>query len=461
LLGRDRTRVYALVRSGDLVAVPGTEADDQDLLRIDRSSVERWAVAGGQHGSPLTPRNAWAIIGLASGDASLADRCVGLLERREELSRIRGRLARDGLLGLAPRLRRRAALNVVHVPPAFFVELERDASLVRTGASAALPYGWTEFSHTHTQTQADPESQTQAATAWALDAYVPQAALDVLLEQVPAAGGHDTQAVLLRSIDGLWPFPAHCQLTPQPLAALDLLDYPDGFSQRRGRELLRALAEVQPTTVARRTARARTLHGPLVGKTLGSAARRVPRPVVEGDPRTETRAAAANIIGVLWATARQGATVKELRGATGMTRERLETAYEYLLENPPLGLAVQRQGDELFLVTAPEVGAAVERHLDHPRPVALSRPALEVLAIVAYKQPIARAGIEFIRGSNSDSALETLVMRGLVAVDEARLFSTTRAFLDFAGLRDLADLPPLEDSDSEDGGPAWATTALP
>jgi segregation and condensation protein B len=211
---------------------------------------------------------------------------------------------------------------------------------------------------------------------------------------------------------------------------------------------------VQPTTVARRTARARTLHGPLVGKTLGSAARRVPRPVVEGDPRTETRAAAANIVGVLWATALQGATVKELSGATGMTRERLETAYEYLLENPPLGLAVQRQGDELFLVTAPEVGAAVERHLDHPRPVALSRPALEVLAIVAYKQPIARSGIERIRGANSDSALETLVMRGLVAVDEARLFSTTRAFLDLASLRDLADLPPLEDSDSEGWWPS-------
>jgi hypothetical protein len=229
LLGRDRTRVYALVRSGDLVTVPGTDADDQDLLRIDRASVERWAVAGGRHGSPLTPRNAWAIIGLASGDASLSDRCVGLLERREELSRIRGRLARDGLLGLAPRLRRRAALNVVHVPLAFFVELECDAGLVRTGASAAVPYGWTEFSHTHTQSQADPESQTQAATAWALDAYVPQAALDVLLDQVPAAGGLDTQAVLLRSIDGLWPFREHCQLTPQPLAALDLLDYPDGF----------------------------------------------------------------------------------------------------------------------------------------------------------------------------------------------------------------------------------------
>ena len=74
------------------------------------------------------------------------------------------------------------------------------------------------------------------------------------------------------------------------------------------------------------------------------------------------------------------------------------------------------------------------------RTPALSRAALEVLAIVAYKQPIARAGIERIRGTSSDSALETLLMRELVALNEARLCVTTRAFLDFAGLRDLADL---------------------
>src|SRR5207245_5408123 len=88
LLGRHRTRIYALLRSGDLVALPGSGAsDDEAALRIDRSSVERWAVAGGSRGGPLTPRNAWAIIGLASGDEALAQHCLGLLERREEVSR--------------------------------------------------------------------------------------------------------------------------------------------------------------------------------------------------------------------------------------------------------------------------------------------------------------------------------------------------------------------------------------
>ena len=133
---------------------------------------------------------------------------------------------------------------------------------------------------------------------------------------------------------------------------------------------------------------------------------------MEGDPRTDTRAAAAHIVGVLWASASQGLTSSELRAAIGLSRERFEDAYEFLLGNPPLGLAVQRHGDELRLVTAPEVAASVERHLNHPREVALSRAALEVLAIVAYRQPIARAGIELIRGSASDSALDTLLSAG-------------------------------------------------
>ena len=65
-------------------------------------------------------------------------------------------------------------------------------------------------------------------------------------------------------------------------------------------------------------------------------------------------------------------------------------------------------------MTAAEVAPSIERHLGNPRPVALSRAALEVLAIVAYRQPIARAGIELIRGSASDSALDTLLERGLI-----------------------------------------------
>jgi len=122
LLGRDRTRVYALIRSGDL-AVVADAAADSTALRIDRSSVERWAAAGGSSGRPLTAGHAWALIAVASGNAALRDRCLGLLERPEEVSRVRAPLAGHGLLDLAPRLRRRASVTVLHLPPPLLAAL--------------------------------------------------------------------------------------------------------------------------------------------------------------------------------------------------------------------------------------------------------------------------------------------------------------------------------------------------
>ena len=75
-----------------------------------------------------------------------------------------------------------------------------------------------------------------------------------------------------------------------------------------------------------------------------------------------------------------------------------------------------------------------------------------MLAIVAYRQPIARSGIELIRGSASDCAIATLLERGLIAHNAHRLLVTTREFLDHAGMRDLADLPSLALSPAASNG---------
>jgi segregation and condensation protein B len=90
-------------------------------------------------------------------------------------------------------------------------------------------------------------------------------------------------------------------------------------------------------------------------------------------------------------------------------------------------------------------------------PVALSSAAQQVLAIVAYRQPVSQAGIESVRGTSSDSALGTLLQRRLIALDNNRLFVTTADFLDYLGLQDLDDLPPLAtpfDDEAAGGGPA-------
>ena len=86
------------------------------------------------------------------------------------------------------------------------------------------------------------------------------------------------------------------------------------------------------------------------------------------------------------------------------------------------------------------------------RPARLSQPALETLAIIAYRQPLTRAEIEQIRGVNVDGVMQTLVERGLVeAVGRAEVigrpqtYGTTSMFLEYFGLRGLEDLPAADE----------------
>jgi segregation and condensation protein B len=100
------------------------------------------------------------------------------------------------------------------------------------------------------------------------------------------------------------------------------------------------------------------------------------------------------------------------------------------------------------LLTRPEFVAVLERYDTVPRPSRLSAPALEVLAIIAYRQPLGRAEIEDIRGVGSSAVLRTLVERELVApvgraegLGRPLLYGTTNKFLDHFGFRSLEDLP--------------------
>jgi segregation and condensation protein B len=86
------------------------------------------------------------------------------------------------------------------------------------------------------------------------------------------------------------------------------------------------------------------------------------------------------------------------------------------------------------------------------RPSRLSQPALETLAIIAYRQPITRAEVEQIRGVNVDGTMQTLLERGLVestgraeVVGRPQIYSTTMLFLEYFGLRSLEDLPAADE----------------
>lgn len=115
------------------------------------------------------------------------------------------------------------------------------------------------------------------------------------------------------------------------------------------------------------------------------------------------------------------------------------------------GIRIQRQGQKVQLVSAPELTTYIENFLGLSISGKLSTPALETLAMVAYRQPITRPEIEAIRGVNSDGVLRTLISKGLVeevgrldTVGHPALFGTTFEFLRYFGLEDLKNLPPLE-----------------
>jgi segregation and condensation protein B len=100
------------------------------------------------------------------------------------------------------------------------------------------------------------------------------------------------------------------------------------------------------------------------------------------------------------------------------------------------------------LLTRPEYASVLERFDTVPQSARLSVPALEVLAIIAYRQPIGRSEVEEIRGVQSSAVLRTLQDRELVeAVGRADglgrplLYGTTRRFLEHFGFRSLEDLP--------------------
>lgn len=100
------------------------------------------------------------------------------------------------------------------------------------------------------------------------------------------------------------------------------------------------------------------------------------------------------------------------------------------------------------VLTRPEYASVLARFDTVPRASRLSAPALEVLAIIAYRQPVGRAEIEEIRGVGSAAVLRTLQDRGLIEVvgrsdglGRPLLYGTTQRFLDHVGFRSLEDLP--------------------
>ncbi len=137
------------------------------------------------------------------------------------------------------------------------------------------------------------------------------------------------------------------------------------------------------------------------------------------------------------------ADAQEARAFVDTLRERYEAADRALM--------IVEVGGGFRMVTRPEIAPWLLRLAKTRTRARLSRPALETLAIVAYREPVSRPEVDALRGVNSDAVLDNLLERRLIRIAGRKeapgrpyLYETTREFLVAFGLRDLGDLPKVE-----------------
>ena len=134
-----------------------------------------------------------------------------------------------------------------------------------------------------------------------------------------------------------------------------------------------------------------------------------------------------------------------------------ENLQRKLTKNSDSGLQLIHIAHTYKLTTSPQTAKIIEKYFQKDLTKNLSQSALEILAIVAYRQPITRVEIDDIRGVNSSGALQTLVWRGLIKADgkkdapgHPKLYVTTDYFLQYFNYHSLADLPLIEDFANND-----------
>ena len=171
----------------------------------------------------------------------------------------------------------------------------------------------------------------------------------------------------------------------------------------------------------------------------------------EGEPSAET----LGVVETLVFAAEAPLAVSRLAELTGRSAAAVRAAVDALNRRYEAGghtFRIHRVAQGYQFYTVPEFAEWVRTMYKRQFIQRLTKPSLEVLAIVAYKQPVTRPEIEKLRGVDCSGPLLTLLERRLIATaGRARrpgspfLYRTTREFLRYFGLAELEDLPPLEE----------------
>lgn len=169
----------------------------------------------------------------------------------------------------------------------------------------------------------------------------------------------------------------------------------------------------------------------------------------------------SKIEALLFVAGDDGLSMKQLEFLTEAEEQEIraeikEMAARYS-ERDTNGIIIKELAGVYQLVTKQQVADTIMRLVENPTVQSLSQASLEVLAIIAYKQPITRVEIEDLRGVKSEKALYTLAGKGLIqevgraeGTGRAILYGTTSEFLNYFGLKDLDELPPLPAETAED-----------
>lgn len=163
--------------------------------------------------------------------------------------------------------------------------------------------------------------------------------------------------------------------------------------------------------------------------------------------------------GLLFVVGDEGLTLDQICEVMEIDKD---TAKELLMtlkeayEADNRGIRISFLGDAFKLTTKTEHRSYYEKLVDNPTTNMLSEQALEVLAIIAYNQPITRVEVDNIRGVNSSYAIRKLVAKGLLKEagksdmpGRPNLYRTTKEFLDYFGLATIEDLPKIEKNETE------------
>ena len=157
--------------------------------------------------------------------------------------------------------------------------------------------------------------------------------------------------------------------------------------------------------------------------------------------------------GILFIVGDEGITIDEIKNILDVNDEEIRSLLMELkkdYESPDRGLRISYLGNSFKLTTKEEHKEYYERLVTDSKNATLSNAALEVLAVIAYNEPITRLKVDEIRGVNSSQIIRRLLARGFIKISgredtigKPNLYKTTDDFLDYFGLSSKDDLPEV------------------